>query len=142
MKLYRFMSAEESKKLFKGETLVNNIAHSIKRGSASTAQGFCFGIGDEEQAKKALRRLRGIVSTDILIVFEPKDIGKFTPCKGRYVDYDKIDAEGNTIEDYPIKSTPTKYFDEYCISSYSLDDLENINVFEKDILPTFAVDFK
>lgn len=136
------MSAEESKKLFKGETLVNNIAHSLTHGSASTAKGFCFGIGDEEQAKKALRRLRGIVSTDILIVFEPKDIGKFSPCKGRYIDYDKIDAEGKTLEDYPIKSTPTKYFDEYCISSYSLDDLENINVFEKDILPTFAVDFK
>lgn len=139
MKLYRFMSAEECDKLVLGKVLENHTDHSVKRGTASTAKGFCFGIGDEEQAKKALRRLRGIVSTDILMVFEPKDIGKFTSCKGRYIDYDKIDAEGKTIYDYPIESTPTKYFDEYCISSYSRDD---IDVLEKDILPTFVVDFQ
>lgn len=141
MKLYRFMSIAECDKFLKGETLVNTTDHSVKRGSASTAKGFCFGIGDEEQAKKALRRLRGIVSTDILMVFEPKDIGKFTSCKGRYIDYDKIDAEGKTIYDYLIESTPTKYFDEYCISSYSRDDID-IDVLEKDILPTFVVDFQ
>lgn len=141
MKLYRFMSIAECDKLLKGETLVNSTDHSKKRGTASSAKGFCFGIGDEQQAKKALRRLRGIVSTDILMVFEPKDIGKFTSYKGRYIDYDKIDAEGKTIDDYPITSLPTKYFDEYCISSYSRDDI-NIEVLEKDILPTFIVDFQ
>ena len=141
MKLYRFMSIAECDKFLKGETLVNTTDHSVKRGSASTAKGFCFGIGDKEQAKKALRRLRGIVSTDILMVFEPKDIGKFTSCKGRYIDYDKIDAEGKTIYDYSIESTPTKYFDEYCISSYSRDDID-IDVLEKDILPTFVVNFQ
>ena len=141
MKLYRFMSIAECDKLLKGEKLVNSTDHSKKRGTASSAKGFCFGIGDEQQAKKALRRLRGIVSTDILMVFEPKDIGKFTSCKGRYIDYDKIDAEGKTIDDYPITSSPTKYFDEYCIGSYSRDDI-NIDVLEKDILPTFIVDFQ
>ena len=141
MKLYRFMSIAECDKLLKGETLVNSTDHSKKRGTASSAKGFCFGIGDEQQAKKALRRLRGIVSTDILMVFEPNDIGKFTSCKGRYIDYDKIDAEGKTIDDYSITSFPTKYFDEYCISSYSRDDID-IEVLEKDILPTFIVDFQ
>mgnify|MGYP003496547406 FL=1 len=141
MKLYRFMSTAECDKLLKGEKLVNSTDHSKKRGTASSAKGFCFGIGDEQQARKALRRLRGIVSTDILMVFEPKDIGKFTSCQGRYIDYDKIDAEGKTIDDYPITSSPTRYFDEYCISSYSRDDI-NIEVLEKDILPTFIVDFQ
>lgn len=141
MKLFRFMSIAECDKFLKGETLVNTTDHSVMCGSASTAKGFCFGIGDKEQAKKALRRLRGIVSTDILMVFEPKDIGKFTSCKGRYIDYDKIDAEGKTIYDYSLESTPTKYFDEYCISSYSRDDID-IDVLEKDILPTFVVDFQ
>ena len=141
MKLYRFMSIAECDKLLKGEKLVNSTDHSKKRGTASSAKGFCFGIGDEQQAKKALRRLRGIVSTDILMVFEPNDIGKFTSCKGRYIDYDKIDAEGKTIDDYPITSSPTKYFDEYCISSYSRDDI-NIDFLEKNILPTFIVDFQ
>lgn len=141
MKLYRFMSFAECDKLIKGETLVNSTDHSKKRGTASSAKGFCFGIGDEQQAKKALRRLRGIVSTDILMVFEPNDIGKFTSCKGRYIDYDKMDAEGKTIDDYSITSFPVKYFDEYCISSYSRDDID-IEVLEKDILPTFIVDFQ
>ena len=141
MKLYRFMSYAECDKLLKGETLENITDHSIKRGSASTAKGFCFGIGDEEQAKKALRRLRGIVSTDILMVFEPKDIGKFTSCKGRYIDYDKIDSEGKCVDDYPIGGEPCRMFDEYCISSYSRDDID-IEVLEKDILPTFIVDFQ
>ena len=141
MKLYRFMSIAECDKLLKGEKLLNSTDHSKKRGTASSAKGFCFGIGDEQQAKKALRRLRGIVSTDIIMVFEPKDIGKFTSCQGRYIDYDEIDAEGKTIDDYPIMSEPTKYFDEYCISSYSRDDI-NIDVLEKDILPTFIVDFQ
>ena len=141
MKLYRFMSYAECDKLLKGETLVDSTDHSKKRGTASSAKGFCFGIGDKKQAKKALRRLRGIVSTDILMVFELKDIGKFSSCKGRYIDYDKIDAEGKTIDDYPITSSPTKYFDEYCISSYSRDDID-IEVLEKDILPTLIVDFQ
>lgn len=141
MKLYRFMSIAECDKLLKGETLVNSTDHSKKRGTASSAKGFCFGIGDEQQAKKALRRLRGIVSTDILMVFEPKDISKFTPCQGRYVDYEKIDSEGKCVDDYPIGGEPCRMFDEYCISCYSRDDI-NIEVLEKDILPTFIVDFQ
>lgn len=141
MELYRFMSHEEFNKLVKGETLVNATDHSEKRGAASTAKGFCFGIGNEEQAKKDLRRLRGIVNTEILMVFEPKDIDKFTPCQGRYVDYEKIDAEGKFLDDYSIEDTPNKYFDEYCINNYSIKDIEHIDVLEKDILPTFVVDF-
>ena len=141
MKLYRFMSYAECDKLLKGETLVNSTDHSKKRGTASSAKGFCFGIGDEQQAKKALRRLRGIVSTDILMVFEPKDISKFTPCQGRYIDYEKIDSEGKFVDDYPIGGEPCRMFDEYCISSYSRDDID-IEVLEKDILPTFIVDFQ
>ena len=130
MKLYRFMSYAECDKLLKGETLVNSIDHSKKRGTASTAKGFCFGIGGLEQAKKDYRRLKGIVSPIALLVFTPKDIKKFTPCKGRYIDYDKIDAEGKSIIDYPIGKGPRKYFDEYCIESYSVDDIEKIEYYE------------
>ena len=138
MKLYRFMSYAECDKLLKGETLVNSIDHSKKRGTASSAKGFCFGIGDEQQAKKALRRLRGIVSTDILMVFEPKDISKFTPCQGRYVDYEKIDSEGKCVDDYPIGGEPCRMFDEYCIESYSLNDIECVDlVSECSVVPCY-----
>ena len=138
MKLYRFMSYAECDKLLKGETLVNSTDHSKKRGTASSAKGFCFGIGDEQQAKKALRRLRGIVSTDILMVFEPKDISKFTPCQGRYVDYEKIDSEGKCVDDYPIGGEPCRMFDEYCIESYSLNNIECVDlVSECSVVPCY-----
>ena len=138
MKLYRFMSYAECDKLLKGETLVNSTDHSKKRGTASSAKGFCFGIGDEQQAKKALRRLCGIVSTDILMVFEPKDISKFTPCQGRYVDYEKIDSEGKCVDDYPVGGEPCRMFDEYCIESYSLNDIECVDlVSECSVVPCY-----
>ena len=130
MMLYRYMSSIEAAKLFHRETLKNTTDHSKKRGTASTAKGFCFGIGGMEQAKKDFRRLKGIVSPIALLVFTPKDINKFTPCKGRYVDYDQIDAEGKTILDYPIGKEPRKYFDEYCTDSYSVDDIEKIEYYE------------
>ena len=126
MKLYRFMSFSECYQLLKGETLKNNTNHSKKRGSASTAKGFCFGIGDEELAKKAFRRLKGIVNPEILFVFtlEPESESRFTKCQGRYVDYDKIDAEKKTIDQYPFGMEPQCMVDEYCTTSYSLKDFE------------------
>lgn len=141
MKLYRYMSYGEFSQLAKGWTLLNTTDHRIKRGSATTAKGFCFGIGDEKQAEKDIRRLRGIVNTEILVVFTPKDIKKFTPCKGRYTDYDKIDAEGKTVADYP-RETPNRFFDEYCAESYSLDDIERIEALERNSLPPFIVNFR
>ncbi len=142
MKLYRYMSYFEFSGLARGGILRNTTDHRIKRGSATTARGFCFGIGDEEQAKKDIRRLRGIVNTEILLVFTPKDIKKFTPCRGRYTDYDKIDAKGKTVEDYPIRETPNRFFDEYCTESYSLDDIAQIETLKRSPLPPFIVNFK
>ena len=126
MKLYRFMSFNEGSQLLKGETLENNTDHSLKRGSASTAKGFCFGIGDEEQAKKAFRRLKGIVDFEVLMVFtvKPESESRFTKCKGRYVDYGKIDAEKKTIDHYTFGMEPKCMVDEYCTTSYSLKDFE------------------
>ena len=93
MKLYRFMSSLECLKLLKGETLANSTDRSKKRGTASTAKGFCFGIGDKEQAKRDFRRLKGIVDLGALIVFSLKreSESRLTPCQGRYVDYTKIE---------------------------------------------------
>lgn len=130
MKLYRYMSSFEIAKLFNREILKNTTDYSKTRGTASTAKGFCFGIGGMEQAKKDFRRLKGIVCSDVLLVFTPKNIDKFTLCKGRYIDYDKIDAEGKSIIDYPIGTEPCKYFDEYCTENYSVDDIERIELFE------------
>lgn len=132
MKLYRYMSLGELGKFLHKNTLKNTIDHSKLRGSASTARGFCFGVGDEQQAKKDFRRLRGIVCLQALLVFTPKDIGKFTSCKGRYIDYDRIAADGKDVFDYPMGKEPNKFFDEYCAESYSVDDVEHIEYIETD----------
>lgn len=131
MKLYRFMSTCECYKLFRGKTIENSTDHSKKRGSASTAKGFCFGIGDEEQAKKDFRRLNGIVDMGALMVFtlKPESESRFTKCQGRYVDYDKLDAKKRTIVDYLFGETPSCMFDEYCTTTYSLEDFEDFNAY-------------
>ena len=131
MKLYRFMSSLECLKLLKGETIVNSTDHSKKRGTASTAKGFCFGIGDEEQAKQDFRRLKGIVDLGALIVFtlKPESESRFTPCQGRYVDYAKIESDGKTIVDYPLGTEPSCMVDEFCTYSYSLEDFEDYRVY-------------
>ena len=131
MKLFRFMSAEECFKLMKGETLENSTDHSKRRGSASTAKGFCFGIGDEEQAKKDFRRLNGIVDMGALMVFtlKPESEGRFTKCKGRYVDYDMMAFEEKTIDDYTFRDMPFCIIDEYCTTSYSLEDFEEFKFY-------------
>ena len=131
MKLFRFMSFIECYQLLQRKTLKNKTDHSKKRGSASTAKGFCFGIGDAEQAKKDFRRLKGIVDSEILFVFtlKPESESRFTKCQGRYVDYDKLDAEKMTISDYLFGETPVCMFDEYCTNRYSLEDFEDFNAY-------------
>ena len=131
MKLYRFMSTTECYKIYKGETIENITDHSSLRGSASTAKGFCFGIGDEEQAKKDFRRLIGIVDMDALMVFalKPESESRFTPCQGKYIDYDKIYSDGDTLFDYPLGMEPSCMFDEYCTTSYSSEDFEDFNAY-------------
>lgn len=133
------MSVNECNQLVRGETLTNTTDHSSTRGTASTAKGFSFGIGASEQAKKDLRRLRGIIRAERLLVFEPKDISKFTPFQGRYVDYEKIDSEGKCVDDYPLGGEPCRMFDEYCIESYSLDDIEGVySISECSVGPRYS----
>lgn len=131
MKLYRFMSIAECDKLLKGETLVNSTDHSKKRGTASSAKGFCFGIGDEEQAKKDFRRLKGIVDNCALVVFtlKPESEKRFNTCQGRYIDYDQINSEGKFIHDYPFGLEPHYMVVEYCANSYSLEDFKDFRVY-------------
>lgn len=135
MKLYRFMSSLECLKLLKGETLANSTDHSKKRGTASTAKGFCFGIGDEKQAKQDFRRLNGIVDLGALIVFtlKPESDSRFTTCQGRYVDYAKIESDGKTIVDYQLGMEPSCMVDEFCTYSYSLKDFETFHVYHTSV---------
>ena len=131
MKLYRFMSTTECANLIKGKILVNKTDHSQKRGTASTAKGFCFGIGDKEQACKDFRHLKGIVDINILVVVDVKTEREynFMSCQGRYIDYDKMEAEGKTLDDYPAFDKPHKMLDEYSTEVYSSNDFEEYHVY-------------
>lgn len=131
MKLYRFMSAEEVGKLVLGKVLENYTDHSVKRGTASTSKGFCFGIGDKEQACKDFRHLKGIVDFKALLVADVKSEreSKFTSSQGRYIDYDKMEFECKTFDDYPAFDKPHKMFDEYCTEDYSLNDFKEYHVY-------------
>ena len=132
MKLYRFMSVRELQDLLTGKPLVNTTDQNKDRGKKSTAVGFCFGIGDYEQAVVDFRRLNGIVTPGFLVVFEPKDIKNFTKCKGRYCDYEATEKKYGNLWNCPFGEEETKWYDEYCTTIYSRkrDLKENFEVYQ------------
>lgn len=69
--LYRFMSNVEHALLVAGRNIVNHTDHGACRGeNSTTSRGFCFGIGDKEQAVRDSRFLKGIVTMQWLMVAE------------------------------------------------------------------------
>ena len=116
-KIYRFMSKEEAMRFLSYRGLINADVQADK-GNKSNAQGFCFGIGDEAQAAKDLRRLKGIVTADYLLVGVLKPDEHFVRCKGEYVDwelYDYLVSTGSRSQG----QRPTAMFDELCSMFYS-----------------------
>lgn len=99
-----------------GVTLRNDTNHSVKRGSATTAIGFCFFTEDPEDAK---HRLAGIVDFDQCITVEVPD-DAVMKCQGRYADfYEKWEIVGG------------KYYPEYCTTHYCKDTFRLISHTDK-----------
>lgn len=109
--VYRYMSLDEQKKLQAGQTIENNRNHARLRGSATTAIGFCFGIGDKDEAVKASRWLKGIVTMQRLLVADI-DPSYFNTCQGRYPDYSFGDGTQKDImlEELCRRKIALKYF--------------------------------
>ena len=126
------MSGKELKDLLTGKPLANTADQNKDRGKKSTAVGFCFGIGDYEQAEIDFRRLNGIVTPSFLVVFEPKNIGNFTKCKGRYIDYEATEKIYGDLLNCPLGEEKKKWYDEYCTTIYSRkrDLKENFEVYQ------------
>lgn len=118
MQVYRYMSEAEANRLKAGEVLENLTDHQRLRGDASTAFGFCFGIGDKAAALEAYRHLNGITSFAVLLVATPKPGVKLYPCKGRYTDYSKWSGAS-------LNAPQNTYIDELCTSRYKLEDFES-----------------
>lgn len=83
------MSKEEAMRFLSYRGLINADVQADK-GNKSNAQGFCFGIGDEVQATKDWRRLKGIVTADYLLVGVLKPDEHFVRCKGEYIDWEVL----------------------------------------------------
>lgn len=108
MKVFRFMSIEELKKLLNNEELINNTEHKAFTNSV----GFCF-MKYDETPEQAYEYLSGIVSKDLCVVFETKKRLKKT--YGIYAD-----PYGHFFD------TVTK--DEYCINKYNLCGFQIVKI--------------
>lgn len=115
-KIYRFMSKEEAMRFLSYRGLINADVQADK-GNKSNAKGFCFGIGDEVQATKDWRRLKGIVTADYLLVGVLKPDEHFVRCKGKYIDWELYDKLIST-EHCSQEQIPTAMFDELCSMFY------------------------
>ena len=130
-KIYRFMSKEEAMRFLSYRGLINADVQADK-GNKSNAQGFCFGIGDEVQATKDWRRLKGIVTADYLLVGVLKPDKQFVRCKGEYIDwevYDEYLSKGTCLQE----QIPTAMFDEFCAIFYSRPCFESFTMYKVEV---------
>ena len=74
MLVYRFMSRAEYDKYQSGAVLVSKIQH--RRNRRTESVGFCFMAVEDYAPSEAYKFLRGIVSDQMLCVFEIEDLEK------------------------------------------------------------------
>lgn len=125
------MSKEEAMRFLSYRGLINADVQADK-GNKSNAQGFCFGIGDEVQATKDWRRLKGIVTADYLLVGVLKPDKQFVRCKGEYIDwevYDEYLSKGTCLQE----QIPTAMFDEFCAIFYSRPCFESFTMYKVEV---------
>lgn len=117
--IFRFMSNEEYDLLNRGLTLTNHTDHRAIRGEkVTTSKGFCFGIGDTEEAITHSRRLKGIACMQWLMVAET-DEKRLTPSKGWYVT--EYDNNGGSFGH--------AYFDEMCMEEMNRENFSTMEFY-------------
>lgn len=129
-KIYRFMSKEEAMKFLSYRGLANTNVKAYK--NKSNAEGFIFGIGDEVQATKDWRRLKGIVTADYLLVGVLKPDEHFVRCKGEYIVWEVCDeylSKGTCLQE----QIPTAMFDEFCTIFYSRPCFESFAMYKVEV---------
>ncbi len=117
MILHRFCSQTEFDRYLAGETLINEKDHGAERGyDITTAVGFCFFVGDPEEAK---HRLSGIVDFDVCLTVDVSHT-KVRLCHGRYAEwcngvpigtakYIEFCATAINIHDFKLVSADTSF---------------------------------
>lgn len=120
MKFFRFMGADECCRLCLHHRLLQQVDwHEM--GYKSTSKGFTFGVGDVEDAVKASRWLKGVVTMQYLLVVDVANVAAgvlFKHCQGGYPDYRKDDPTADT-----------RYVDEVYTTNYSLEDFRDYDFY-------------
>ena len=122
MKVMRFMSIAEFDKFRAGELLDNRTDHHSKFSQKSDSVGFCFLDYEEYDEQQAYHFLSGIVSDNIVAVFETYDYDKFKKGSGTFADpsasitdlYSTIQVNEYSTERYHYKALKLlKYCDNF-----------------------------
>ena len=119
MRVFRFMSQEEFEGFQISDVLLNNTVHK-ESGLKSDSVGFCFMDCEDYSPESAYEFLEGIVSNDIVAVFEV-DESLLTKSSGTYA--------------APLWCGDSNWFstmivDEYCCTFYSNKDFKLLSYAE------------
>lgn len=118
MRYVRFMGQKELNEYLAGKCLMNTTDWS--KGSKSNSVGFCF-FDDSEAPEERMEYLTGVVSMEIVAVFEPIEDVRFKESSGLYRD-PKQDVPESLWEALfaPITMQQVK---EYSLTQYSRHSL-------------------
>lgn len=121
MQVMRFMSAVELEKFRAGELLENLTDHHMQNGQKTESVGFCFLDYDEYDEQYAYHFLSGIVSTEVVAIFEVPDefvkglkkgVGRFAQPGGKF--HDSMNVTEYFTERYHNKALKlVKYCDDF-----------------------------
>lgn len=119
MKIFRYMGFDECCRLCLHHRLLQQVDwHEL--GYKSTSKGFTFGLGGVQDAVKASRWLKGVVTMQYLLVADVADdvVTIFKSCQGGYPDY---------RTDEP--TSQTRYVNEVYTTDYSLEDFKEYDFY-------------
>ncbi len=127
MRVFRYMSEPELKKLLTGKTIYNHSAH---EGQKTNSVGFCFFNVDDIEPTKAYFCLLGIASVDYLVIFNLDEEGEklLTKSQGTY----REPEVGNMVDKIDLT--------EYCTQRYSTEHFQIYQIWQS-LIPMPVVKF-
>lgn len=132
MKVFRYMSESEFLKYQNKDSLINEMNQSTI--CKTTSKGFCFGIGGKKEAQKAFEYLLGVVTHEIVCIFEVDD-SILVKSVGVYRDPDKDNLTEVNFANI-FDNVPLKEIEERCITNYNYENLKLVS-YCKDVTYRF-----
>lgn len=117
MKYVRFMGYSELTSYMQGKTLTNDTKWR-QAGQCSDSEGFCF-FDDSVRPEERMAYLTGIVTMDVVAIFERTSEEPMKKTQGRYRDPEKDRGIFSPIS--------MKFVDEYSVKNYSMNDMKLVD---------------